>query len=85
VSARATLAFVVALATLLVAAASAHAAAFGADSARTKAHALTAIALRDEPGPLWREFDGAMRAALKDSANFAATLHAILGSIGTRD
>ena len=84
-SARATFAFGPALATLIVAAASAHAAAFDADSARAKAHALTAIALRDEPGPLWREFDGAMRAALQDSATFAATLHAILGSIGTRD
>ncbi len=70
---------------LLVTAAPAGAATFDADSARAKAHVLTAFALRDEPGPLWREFDGTMRSALKDSASFAATLHAILGSIGARD
>jgi murein DD-endopeptidase MepM/ murein hydrolase activator NlpD len=69
----------------LAAAVAAHAAPFDADSARAKAHALTPHVARSEDAPLWREFDENMRAALKDSASFAATLRQIAGTTGALD
>ena len=61
------------------------AAAFDADSARVRAHALMPLVLHGDAGPLWGEFDPAMRAALKDSSNWAATLQGILASLGPLD
>jgi murein DD-endopeptidase MepM/ murein hydrolase activator NlpD len=78
-------ALVAALAALAALAATSHAAPFDADSAREKARALTPFVSRGEDAPLWREFDGNMRAALKDSANFAAVLRQIVASTGTLD
>jgi murein DD-endopeptidase MepM/ murein hydrolase activator NlpD len=61
------------------------AATFDADSAFAKARALTPFVLRSEPGPLWGEFDATMKAALKDSASWAATLGRIATATGSRD
>jgi hypothetical protein len=58
---------------------------FDADSARARARALAPHVWRAEPGPLWREFDGTMRGALNDSANFAAVLRTIVNSTGPLD
>ena len=68
----------------LVAAAPAHAA-FDADSALAKARRLLPHVVRDEPGPLWTEFDEAMRGALRDSASFAVTLAGIHAQTGAMD
>ena len=45
----------------------------------------TELIHRGEDAPLWREFDGNMRAALKDSASFAAVLRQIVASTGPLD
>ena len=60
-------------------------AAFDADSARAKATALIPAVLDADAGRLWREFDGDMRGALKDSASWSVTLHQIVNSIGALD
>ena len=72
-------------AALALALPAAPAASFDADSARTKAHALSPVLLRGEAGPLWGEFDGTMRAALTDSVSWAATIHSIVNSLGALD
>jgi peptidase M23-like protein len=72
-------------ATMLVAPAARADAAFDADSALAKAHRLMPNVVRDEPGPLWAEFDETMRGALRDSAGFAATLAGIHAQTGALD
>jgi len=53
-------------------------AAFDADSALAKAHRLLPHVVRDEPGPLWAEFDDAMRAArVLGSKNKFTGLHGL--------
>jgi murein DD-endopeptidase MepM/ murein hydrolase activator NlpD len=61
------------------------AAPFDAAAAREKAHRLTPCVSRAEAGPLWREFDDTMRAALKDSLHFVSVLETLTGSTGTLD
>jgi murein DD-endopeptidase MepM/ murein hydrolase activator NlpD len=58
---------------------------FDADSARVKARALVPFVVHAEAAPLWREFDATMRAALKDSAAFAATLASMQAQTGALD
>ena len=71
-------------AAVLLAATRAHAA-FDADSALAKAHRLLPHVVRDEPGPLWKEFDETMRGALRDSTSFAVTLSGIHAQTGSLD
>ncbi len=61
------------------------ASAFDSAAATAKGKAMLAHATANEAAPLWAEFDGGMRAAMKDSANFAATLERIGGSLGKLD
>lgn len=61
--------------------------AFALDSAAAtaKGKAMLAHATSNEAAPLWAQFDDHMRTAMKDSANFAATLERIGGSLGKLD
>jgi hypothetical protein len=71
--------------TMLVTPAARADAPFDADSALVKAHRLITHVVRDEPGPLWEEFDETMRGALRDSAGFAGTLAGIHAQTGALD
>ena len=61
------------------------AAAFDAPSATTKGRAMLAHVKAGDAAAMWGEFDDRMRAAMKDSASFAATLASINGSLGALD
>ncbi len=58
---------------------------FDEAAALAKARALQGAVRAADPGPLWAEFDPAMRSALRDSAGFAATLRAIADQTGPLD
>lgn len=59
--------------------------AFDSAAATAKGKAMLAHATSNEAAPLWAEFNDHMRTAMKDSANFAATLERIGGSLGKLD
>lgn len=75
----------IAAATMLVASVACAEVVFDADSALRKAHRLLAHVVRNEPGPLWAEFDDTMRGALRDSSGFAVTLAGIHAQTGALD
>lgn len=72
-------------AAMLVAHAARANAGFDADSALAKARRLMPHVVRNEPGPLWVEFDETMRGALRDSAGFAVALAGIQAQTGALD
>lgn len=82
--------FILLAAALLVAASAVHpspadAATLDGATAAARGRTMLAHARRGEAGPLWSAFAPSMRAAMKDSASFAATLSRINASLGTLD
>lgn len=62
------------------------AAKFDAAAALAKGHEMASYIVNNQPGPLWPNMGERMRAALRDSANLAATLagiHAQTGAVDT--
>lgn len=70
---------------VLVVFAASPATAFNAGMASTRGREMLAHVQKSESGPLWNAFDDRMRAAMKDSTRFAATLASIGSSLGTLD
>lgn len=59
--------------------------AFDSAAATAKGKAMLGHATSNEAAPLWAAFNDQMRTAMKDSANFVATLERIGGSLGKLD
>ncbi len=60
-------------------------AAFDVEAARAKARTLVPHVAHADAGPLWRELDVNMRAAVKDSASWVVTLNGMHAQTGSLD